>query len=110
MAALAAGVQARQVNCTTCQQPPFSWDTADFQVSVSDPTGRGGTVSSVDAVVRNMTRGGELGRNRIPNTTTGISNTVVPASGVLTIPMGIVFEIPPPRDDVQMTVTVTLTR
>jgi len=106
---LPAGVPSRTVTCGTCTQPPFSWQTAEFSIDVADPSGRGGTVSSVEAVVRSVTRGVDLGSNRIPNASVGLPNASLNGSGTLTVPMGITFDIPPPRDDVQMTVTVTLT-
>ena len=63
----------------------------------------------VEAVVRDVSRGVDLGSNRIPNGSVGLPNGVVPSSGTLPVPMGITFDIPPPQDDVRLTVTVTLT-
>jgi hypothetical protein len=108
-ASLPPTVSSRLVTCNTCIQPPFSWQTADFTVVVSDPSGRGGTVALVEAVVRDVSLGVDLGSNRIPNGNVGLPNGVVPNSGTLAVPMGITFDIPPPQDDVRMTVTVTLT-
>jgi len=103
-------VPSRTVTCTTCQQPPFSWQTADMTVGITDPTGRGGTVASVEAVVRNVTRNTTLGQNRIPNASVGLTNASVPGSGTLTVGVGVTFDNPAAASDaLQVTVTVTLT-
>jgi hypothetical protein len=109
-ASLPAAVSSRSVTCATCQQPPFSWQTADVSVGITDPTGRGGTIASVDAVVRNVTRKTELGKNRLPNAGVGLVNASVPASGMLTVVIGVTFDNPAAAsDELQITVTVTLT-
>lgn len=109
-ASLPATVSSRTVTCTTCQQPPFSWQAADITVGIADPTGRGGTVASVEAVVRNVTRSTNLGQNRIPNASVGLANASVPGSGTLTVGVGVTFDNPSAASDqMQVTVTVTLT-
>ena len=109
-ASLPATVPSRTVTCTTCQQPPFSWQTADVSVGIADPTGRGGTVASVEAVVRNVTRRTDLGQNRIPNASVGLANASVPGSGTLTVGVGVTFDNPAAvSDELQVTATVTLT-
>jgi hypothetical protein len=109
-ASLPSTVSSRLVTCNTCTVPPFSWQPADFTVAVSDPTGRGGTVASVDAVVRNLTRVTMLGQNRVPNASVGLANSSLPAAGTLMLGAGVTFDIPPAAsDELQLTVTVTLT-
>ena len=109
-ASLPPTVSSRTVTCTTCQQSPFSWQTTDVSVGITDPTGRGGTVASVDVVVRNVTRRIDLGQNRIPNASVGLDNASVPGSGTLTVGIGVTFDNPAAAsDELQVSVTVTLT-
>jgi hypothetical protein len=82
---------------------------SEFDVSVGAASGSGGTRATVEAVVRNASRGGELGRNIRPNADQGLDVRTLPASGTVIVPMGVVFDVPPPRDQVELTVTVTAT-
>lgn len=82
---------------------------AEFSVSVSDPFRRGGTLAAVETVVENRSRRLELGRNTRPNASVGYDDVTVPQGSALVLPAGIVFTMPPPRDEVVVTVTVRLT-
>jgi hypothetical protein len=82
---------------------------SEFDVSVGAASGSGGTRATVEAVVRNASRGGELGRNIRPNADQGLDVRTLPASGTVIVPMGVVFDVPPPRDQGELTVTVTAT-
>jgi hypothetical protein len=82
---------------------------AEFDVVVGDPLGPGGVVRSVETRIVNRSRTTEVARNARPNSDFAYPNTAVPAGGSLTLPAGVVYPLPPPRDDVQVVVTVMLT-
>jgi hypothetical protein len=106
---IADPLTARTVVCSSCSEPPFIWAVAEFEVRVTDASGQGGTIAFVEAVVHDRTRAVELGRGRRPNAEAGLDVSVIPAGGAVTTPMGVRLDLPPPRDDVQITISVALT-
>lgn len=83
--------------------------SAEFPVSISDPTGPGGSLVFVEVLVVNRTRGVVLARNRRPNTTYAYSDVHVPSGGRLTVAAAVGFSPPPPRDHVVLAVRAGLT-
>lgn len=100
---------ARLVACDGCTEPPYTWMVLEFDVGITDLSGQGGVLATIEAVVRNVSRNTELGRNRRPNADVGIGDATLAPAATLRVPIGVVFDVPPPRDEVQVTVTVTLT-
>jgi hypothetical protein len=80
----------------------------EFPVVIQDVGGPGGTVQSVTTIVTNRSRDIDVGRNVRPNADVSYLDTVIPAGGSLTLAAGIVFEVQPPRDEVRVSVVVTL--
>jgi hypothetical protein len=89
----------------------FVTDTfvAEFPVTLSDPNGTGGTVAYLDTIVFNQSRNLEAKRNRRPNASFALPVATVPAGGSVTLPAGVGYAPPPPRDQMIITVTVRLT-
>lgn len=82
---------------------------AEFPVTIADPGGPGGTLVSVTTVARNTSRGLDVGRNVRPNSDVGYPVTTLTPRGTLTVAAGLVFPMAPPRDTLQIVVTVVLT-
>jgi hypothetical protein len=100
-------ITARLQTCPTCT-PAFPV-VAEFPVAISDAVGRGGVVESVETRVQNISRGVVMAINMRPNGDFGYPDTSVPANGQLVLQAGIVFDLPPPRDEIRAIVTVRLT-
>lgn len=101
-------VEGRLVTCAECQAPTVTV-ILEFPVTIGDPAGAGGTLEQLETIVVNATRGEEIARNVRPNTSFAFPSTSVPAGGTLTVEAGVGFAIPPPRDDVRVTVRARLT-
>jgi hypothetical protein len=102
-------VSARLVACATCTLPPFLSVVAEFPVTIGDPAGPGGAVQTVETRVVNRSRGSDAGTNTRPNADFTYPNTALPARGSLTLGAGLVFDMQPPRDELQVVVRVLLT-
>ena len=95
--------------------PPPTGVTADphlvseFPVTIADPSGPGGTLESVTLVVRNVSRAAEAGRNVRPNADFAYPVTAIPPRGSLSVEAGIAFPLTPPRDQLEVSVSVALT-
>jgi hypothetical protein len=100
-------VTARLQTCPTCA-PAFPV-VAEFPISISDAFGRGGVVESVETRIQNVSRGVVMAINVRPNGDFAYPDTSVPANGRLVLQAGVVFTMPPPRDDIRAIVTVRLT-
>lgn len=101
-------VSARMVACQSCA-PPTTHLVSEFTVTVGDPAGPGGSVETVTTVVRNTSRGLDVGRNVRPNRDFAYPSTMLPPRGSLTLEAGIVIDPPPPRDALEISVSVRLT-
>jgi hypothetical protein len=99
-------VEARGDVCATCADPAVT--VAEFAVTITDPFRRGGTVVAVETLVENRSRRSEIGRNTRPNASAGYPDVTVPRETALVLPAGIVFPLPPPRDEITITVMVRL--
>jgi hypothetical protein len=104
---MASTVEGRLVACETCQDGAVV--AVEVSATVSDPNGPGGVVARVTAVVVNRSRSVEVARNVRPNADQGLAATTLPPNGQLVVQAGVVAPLPPPRDDVVLTVTVALT-
>ncbi|MGQ0736455.1 MAG: hypothetical protein ACT4QD_22730 [Acidobacteriota bacterium] len=104
----ATPIPMRLVTCGPCEVPSTVF-VIEHPVTIADPIGPGGSVEQVEVVVRNLPRNLEVGRNRRPNADHAYRDTHLPAGGVLTLEAGIVFPITPSRDELEVTVWVTLT-
>ena len=103
-----ATITGKYVACSTCDPPLVV--SAEFPVVVGDPGGPGGTVRQVEVVAVDASRGTEVARNTRPNADFAYPVTAVPKAGSLTLAAGVVISpAPPPRDSVNVTVTVRLT-
>ena len=100
-------ITARLQTCATCA-PAFPV-VAEFPVAISDAFGRGGVVESVETRIQNISRGELRAIDVRPNRDVGYADTSLPANGRLVLPAGVVFGMPPPRDDIRAIVTVRLT-
>ena len=80
-----------------------------FPVTIADPAGPGGTLASVTLVVRNVSRAMEAGRNVRPNADFAYPVTTIPPRGSLSVEAGISFPLSPPRDELEVAVSVALT-
>jgi hypothetical protein len=94
--------------CPGCPEPAPTV-VAEFTVAVGDPAGPGGTVATLEVRVFNRSRDTELARNTRPTTSVGLPDAAIPAAGELQLQAGIALAPPPPRDEVVVTVIVTLT-
>ena len=104
---VSATITGKYVACSTCD-PPLVVST-EFPVVVGDPDGPGGTVRQVEVVAVETSRGTEIARNIRPNADFVYPVTAVPKAGSLTLAAGVVISpAPPPRDSVNVTVTVRL--
>jgi hypothetical protein len=101
-------VVGRYVTCDTCTDPTLTV-VAEFTVTVGDPYGPGGNVAALEVRVFNRSRDAELARNTHPNSTVDLPGSSIPASGEVQLNAGIGLPAPPPRDEVVVTVMVTLT-
>jgi hypothetical protein len=81
----------------------------EFPLTIADPTGPGGTLASVTLVVRNVSRAMEAGRNVRPNADFAYPVTTIPPRGSLSLAAGLVFPVTPPRDELEVVVSVALT-
>ena len=102
-----ATITAQVQQCATCS-PAFP-AVAEFPVTITDASGRGGTVESVETRIQNVSRNMLGALNLRPNRDIGYTDTVVPAAGRLVLQAGVVFSVPPPRDEVWAIVTVRMT-
>ena len=101
-------IAGRYAACPACPEPA-STVVAEFTVVVGDPAGPGGTVAALEVRVFNRSRDTELARNTRPNASVGLPDAAIPAAGELQLEAGITLSPPPPRDEVVVTVVVTLT-
>jgi hypothetical protein len=100
-------ITARYVTCSGCETEVTA--VAEFEITVSDPDGPGGTLQSVQTVATDTTRSAEVGRNTRPNRDVAYPETAIPKGGALTVPAGIVMNpAPPPRDAISLTVSARL--
>lgn len=99
-------VRYRIETCATCNDPLMA--VAAFAVTISDPLRQGGTVAAVETRVYNRSRAIELAQNTRPNATVGYDDATVPRDGTLQLEAGVVFPVPPTRDEVIVTVTVRM--
>ena len=108
---LPAIVQAQIVNCLTCATEPKQWISAEFPVTLTNVSNSAAPIASITVVVSNRTRGNaEIGRNVRPNADRPIVDPPVPANAQATVQAAVVyFPIPPPRDEIVVTVTVAFT-
>jgi hypothetical protein len=104
---LASPVEGRVVSCASCPDVPTL--VIDVPVTISDPMGTGGVLAEVTLVALNRSRGGELARNTRPNAEYAFPDASVPAGGQLVVRAGLVAPLPPPRDEISVTVLVRLT-
>ena len=104
---LASPVEGRVVSCASCSGVPTL--VIEVPVTVGDPMGSGGVLAEVTLVALNRSRGGELARNTRPNGQYAFPDTSVPAGGQLVVLAGLVAPLPPPRDEISVTVHVRLT-
>lgn len=105
---LPAVVQGQIVSCAGCQEPSVSVVIA-FAVTIGDPNGSGGTLERLTTVVMNRSRGIEAARNVRPNADYAFPSIDLPAGGQLVVQAGAVSTVPPPRDEMAVTVVVRLT-
>lgn len=105
---LPAVVEGQLVSCTGCQEPSV-WVVIEFAVTIADPHGRGGTLERLTTIVMNRSRATEAARSVRPNADYAFSSTDVPAGGQLVVQAGVVSAVPPPRDEMSVTVVVRLT-
>ena len=104
---LPAALEGHYAICVTCTDPPAVIVT--FAVTVSDASGPGGTIATLEARVMDISRGVEIARNTRPNGDVGLSPSAVPAGGQVSIEAGIGFPPPPPRDALTVIATAKLT-
>jgi hypothetical protein len=104
---MASTVDGRLVTCESCQSGPIV--VVDVPVTLSDPGGPGGVVAQVTALVMNRSRSLEVARNVRPNADEGLAAADLPPRGQLRLQAGVVAPLPPPRDELAVTVSVTLT-
>jgi hypothetical protein len=102
-----AAVEGRYSTCQTCADPVAV--VVSFPVTVSDASGPGGTIATLETRVMDTSRGVEVARNTRPNGSVGLSPSALPARGQVTIEAGIGFPPPPPRDSLTVIATATLT-
>jgi hypothetical protein len=100
-------ITGRLQMCVTCS-PAFPV-VAEFPVTIGDAFGGGGVVESVETRIQNVSRGSLVAVNVRPNGEFGYPDTSVPANGRLVLQAGVVFDLPPPRDEIRAIVTVRLT-
>jgi hypothetical protein len=100
--------EARADSCAEC---PDSSPTIviDIPVTVSDVAGPGGVVAQVTTIVLNRSRGLEIARNVRPNADYAFPDSSLPVGGQLSLRAGVVAPLPPPRDEMALTVHVRLT-
>jgi hypothetical protein len=103
---LPAAIEGHYASCDTCSDPAV---VANFTVTVSDTSGPGGTVATLEMRVVNTSRGVEVARNTRPNSDVGLSPSALPAGGEVRIDAGIGFPPPPPRDALALVATARLT-
>lgn len=82
---------------------------AEFPVTLSDPRGSGGTIAYLETIVFNQSRKLEVQRNRRPNASFALPVATLPAGRSITLPAGVAYAPPPPRDQIIISVTVRLT-
>ena len=104
---LPAALEGRYATCGTCTDPPVVIVT--FTVTVSDVSGPGGTIATLEARVMDTSRGVEVARNTRPNGDVGLSPSSVPPGGQVSVEAGIGFPPPPPRDALTVIATARLT-
>jgi hypothetical protein len=100
-------ITAQYVTCGSCETEVTA--VAEFEITVSDPNGPGGTLQSVQTVATDTTRSAQVARNTRPNRDVTYPATTVPRGGGLSVPAGIVMSpAPPPRDAISLTVSARL--
>lgn len=105
--AVADTIEGHYVSCETCEVALVA--VAEFDVTVGDPLGPGGTLQRVEVVATDASRGTELARNVRPNATVAYPDRGLAAGGRLTVPAGVVISpAPPARDPVTLTISVRL--
>jgi len=104
---LPAAVEGRYSTCQTCADPLTVIVT--FPVTISDASGPGGTIATLETRVMDTSRGVEVARNIRPNGQVGLSPSSLPAGGQVSIEAGIGFPPPPPRDALTVVATARLT-
>jgi hypothetical protein len=105
--ALPTRAEGRLVTCATCEEPSTTV-VIEFTVGVRDPDGPGGTIERLETIVTNRSRASEIGRNVRPNADYTFDDSHVPAGGQVAVQAGIVISLPPPRDEIVVTVLVRL--
>lgn len=101
-------VEGRLVTCATCAEPSVTV-VLEFPVTVRDADGPGGTIVRLETIAMNRSRGLEVARNVRPNATYAFPDPSIPAHGQRVVEAGLVFGVPPPRDEIVVTVQVRLT-
>ena len=104
---LPTAIEGHYSTCQTCTDPVAVIVT--FPVTVSDASGPGGTIATLDTRVMDTSRGTEVARNTRPNGDVGLSPSALPAGGQVTIDAAIGFPPPPPRDALMVVATARLT-
>jgi hypothetical protein len=106
---LPSEVTGRIVVCDSCvlASAPSAVATANLTLANHGRTSH--EVGAVETVVANHTRMTILASNRRPNADVGLTASSIPAGGSLTLEAGVVYPVPPPRDDIQLLVIVSLT-
>lgn len=100
--------EGRLVTCATCEAPTTTV-VVEFTVGVGDPDGPGGTIERLETIVTNRSRASEIGRNVRPNADYAFPDSRVPPGGQVAVQAGIVIALPPPRDEIVVTVLARLT-
>jgi hypothetical protein len=101
--ALPDPLEGRIVTCEGCQEPTTTV-VIEALVTIGDPQGAGATLERVETVVVNVSRGTEVVRNVRPNASYAFPSTSIPAGGTLRVHAGAVLPLPPPRDEIRVTV------
>ena len=105
--ALPLEVTGAIVPCDTCESPTAS-AVATTEIILSNRGSSSHRVVTVDTIVVNQTRRTVLASNRRPNADVVYAESEVPPGGSLTLEAGVVYPMPPPRDDIQFLVVVTI--
>jgi hypothetical protein len=105
--AVSAPVQGHSVQCSTCADPMSV--VVEFQVTISDLAGPGGTLASLEIKVLDTLRGAEIARNVRPNADVGLSGSALPAGGQLAVAAGVAFQRPASPDTLVVVTAARLT-
>lgn len=104
---IASEVTGRVVPCESCELPAVT-AVATTNITLSNRGTISQRVAAVDTIVMNQTRRTVVAANRRPNADVALGDVEVPAHGWLTLEAGVVYPVPPPRDDIRLLVIVTM--